>query len=155
MYWPTVVQCSPCFVKPHASGTRQAVCLLPSCTHEVHFCLSNYPPDFSPTCHFPHQYGGLRCGVTARQCVWRVRPSIGSCLQLYSPEHSCPVATRGLPCISGLSVTILDYYKIKIKEQDSPCNPCPQKYCQHSYLTHKSSILFLNACKPCKIYTSK
>ena len=42
-----------------ASNTRQAVRLLPSCTHIVHFCLSNYPPGFSPTCHSPLQYGGV------------------------------------------------------------------------------------------------
>ena len=98
MYWPTAVQCSSCFKKPHASGTRQAVCLLPSCTHEVHFRLSNYPPDFSPTCHYPLQYGvGLawasECEVVCVKAegttIWYV-----FCVYNCKPEHSYSVVSR-------------------------------------------------------------
>ena len=103
---PTAVQYSSYFVNPHASGTRQAVCFLTFCTHEVYFCLSNYPPDFSPTCQNPVQYGCLRCGL--------VRGSVcEGCDHPLVRVYNC--IARGLPCISGLSVTKLDYYKQRKK----------------------------------------
>ena len=58
MYWSTVPSAAR-VSEATASSTRQAVYLLPSCSHEVHYCLSNYPPDFSPTCQSSLQYGSL------------------------------------------------------------------------------------------------
>jgi hypothetical protein len=67
MYWLTAPRTGRvCEAK--ASITRQAVCLFPSCTHEVDFCMSNYPSGFYSTNQYSSVwwYACNRHGMTSR-----------------------------------------------------------------------------------------
>jgi hypothetical protein len=91
VYWPTAVQCSPCFVKPQLQAQdKRSVSFFPAHTKFTSVCPTTLLISL-PHVNIPFSMVVSGVGLV-RGSVWRVRPSISTCLQLYSPEHSWPVA---------------------------------------------------------------